>query len=64
MKRILDYIDRNYAEDIKLEMLAYLFNYNATYLGKLFKSHIGQYFNTYLDYVRIEKAKLFFAGRA
>ena len=36
MKRILDYIDRNYAEDIKLEMLAYLFNYNATYLGKLF----------------------------
>ena len=59
MKRILDYIDRNYAEDIKLEMLAYLFNYNATYLGKLFKSYTGQYFNTYLDYVRIEKAKLF-----
>lgn len=59
MKRILDYIDRNYDSDIKLENLASLYNYNCTYLGKLFKSQTGQHFNTYLDHVRIEKAMLF-----
>ncbi len=57
MKRILDYIDRNYAGDIKLENLAVLFNYNSTYLGKLFKAQTGMYFNAYLDSVRLEKAK-------
>lgn len=57
MKRILDYIDKNYAGEIKLESLAAMFNYNCNYLGKLFKSKTGMYFNTYLDHVRIEKAK-------
>lgn len=57
MKRILDYIDRNYSREIKLESLAALFNYNCSYLGKLFKSRTGMCFNTYLDRVRIEKAK-------
>jgi len=57
MKRILDYIDKNYAGDIKLESLATMFNYNCNYLGKLFKAKTGMFFNTYLDHVRIEKAK-------
>ena len=57
MKRILDYIDKNYAGEIKLESLASMFNYNCNYLGKLFKTKTGMYFNTYLDHVRIEKAK-------
>jgi len=57
INKILDYIDRNYRMDIKLENLASLFNYNSAYLGKLFKSHAGQSFNTYLDCFRIEKAK-------
>ncbi len=61
MKRILDYIDKNYAGEIKLESLAAMFNYNCNYLGKLFKSKTGMYFNTYLDHVRIEKAKQFLA---
>ncbi|MNG23684.1 HTH-type transcriptional regulator YesS [compost metagenome] len=42
---------------MKLETLADLFNYNSSYLGKLFKTHTGDHFNTYLDKVRIEKAK-------
>lgn len=57
-ERVKNYIDRNYQGEIRLENLAFLFNYNSTYLGKLFKSRTGQYFNTYLDQVRIEKAKL------
>ncbi|MFZ5988860.1 MAG: helix-turn-helix transcriptional regulator, partial [Bacillota bacterium] len=57
MKKIIDYINKNYNGDVKLETLAQMFNYNSAYLGKLFKSHTGEYFNTYLDMVRIENAK-------
>jgi two-component system response regulator YesN len=56
--RILNYIELNYAMDLKLDTLSSLFNYNRAYLGKLFKNNTGKYFNTYLDLVRIEKAKL------
>lgn len=57
MKKILDYIDRNYSSDIKLCVLSEVFNYNSNYLGKAFKEYTGEQFNTYLDKIRIEKAK-------
>lgn len=57
VKRMTDLIQRNYSENIKLESLAGAFNYNSAYLGKLFKNHTGENFNTYLDRVRINKAK-------
>lgn len=57
IKRILDFIERHYAENLKLETLGELFNYNSGYLGKLFKLHTGDTFNTYLDKVRIKNAK-------
>jgi len=57
MKKMIDLIQRNYQENLKLEALADVFNYNSAYLGKLFKNTTGEYFNTYLDKVRIEKAK-------
>lgn len=57
MDKIIDHIGRNYGEDIKLETLAEVFNYNSAYLGQMFKNHTGRYFNTYLDEVRINKAK-------
>ncbi len=57
VRRIIDYIYRYYEEDLKLEYLAKLFGYNPAYLGKIFKAHTGEYFNTYLDMVRMEKAK-------
>ncbi|WP_373233365.1 response regulator [Cohnella sp.] len=58
IKRMIDLIHRNYGENLKLEKLAELFNYNSAYLGKLFKQATGDHFNTYLDKVRIEQAKL------
>lgn len=33
---ILNYINHNYASQLKLETLAPLFGYNSSYLGKLF----------------------------
>lgn len=58
MKRIINYINKNYYNDLKLELLAQIFNYNSAYLGKAFKNYVGENFNTYLDKVRIEKAKV------
>ncbi|WP_026675154.1 response regulator [Alkalihalobacterium bogoriense] len=57
LKKLLVLIDTKYNENLKLERLAEVFNYNSAYLGKLFKSYTGEYFNTYLDKVRIENAK-------
>ncbi|MNN40620.1 HTH-type transcriptional regulator YesS [compost metagenome] len=54
---MLDMIHRNYGDNLKLETLAGVLNYNNAYLGKLFKNATGEYFNTYLDKVRIEQAK-------
>ncbi|NQX59973.1 response regulator transcription factor [Paenibacillus qinlingensis] len=55
--RMLIFIRRHYDKDLKLETLAEMFHYNSSYLGKLFKQQTGQYFNTYLDSLRIERAK-------
>lgn len=55
---ILYYINHNYQESIKLESLSNLFGYNTSYLGKLFKEHVGQNFNSYLDSVRIKQATI------
>ncbi|MCR2802487.1 response regulator transcription factor [Paenibacillus soyae] len=57
VKMMLDLIHRNFSDNLKLETLSGIFNYNSAYLGKLFKNVTGEYFNTYLDKVRIEKAK-------
>lgn len=55
--KILEYIERNYNQDLKLETIATLFNYNRDYLGKKIKCKTGKHFNTYLDSIRFEKAK-------
>lgn len=56
MKQMIDFIDRHYMEPLRLETMAEIFNYNSGYLGKLFKNHSGESFNTYLDHIRIERA--------
>ncbi len=56
LEDIIYYIHHNYQNDLKLEMLAKLFGYNNSYLGKLFKEKTGKSFNNYLECVRIENA--------
>ncbi|MFD2214787.1 response regulator transcription factor [Metabacillus endolithicus] len=57
LKKLVDFIHRHYHENLKLETLAKIFDYNSAYLGKIFKNHTGEYFNTYLDKIRMENAK-------
>lgn len=56
LKQILDFIERHYNENLKLDTLAELFNYTSGYLGKIFKNYTGSHFHTYLDQIRIQKA--------
>ncbi len=53
---ILYYIDHNYNTNLKLEMIASLFGYNSSYLGKIFTKTVGDSFNTYVDRIRIDHA--------
>ncbi len=55
--KVVHYVKTNYNTDLKLEMLGNLFNCNSAYLGKKFKEYTGVSFNTYMDIIRIEKAK-------
>ena len=57
--RVKEIVELNYADNLKLESLADVFKYNSAYLGKLFKSRVGVSFKTFLDEVRIRKAKEF-----
>jgi two-component system response regulator YesN len=54
---IIYYIDHNYQNNIKLESIAPLFGYNSAYLGKIFSKTVGQNFNSYVDYIRINHSK-------
>lgn len=58
-QRICSYIQENYGRPLKLEQIAEELGYNSIYLGKMFRSETGVSFNTYLEQVRLEKAKEF-----
>jgi two-component system, response regulator YesN len=57
VKRMLAYMEKNYDQDLKLESIAKIFNYNSAYLGKVFRKETGESFNNVLDHIRIENAK-------
>lgn len=57
LDEVLHYIRHNYQENLKLETLAPLFGYNSSYLGRLFTKKLNVNFNSYLDQVRIARAK-------
>lgn len=53
---LLQYIDQNYTQQLRLQDLAKKFGYDSAYLGKLLKQKTGHSFNTYLDNIRLERA--------
>ena len=57
MERVVRYIQANYNQELRLEMLAGIFGYNSAYLGKVFHQYAGENFNNYLDKIRITEAK-------
>ena len=55
--RMLGYVQSNYAKDLNLKTIASEFHNNPAYLGQLFKKETGQSFTSYLNSIRVQKAK-------
>ncbi len=57
VKKVRDYIDESYREDIALQDIAGAFGYSDVYFCKLFKQNFSMNFITYLNEYRMDKAK-------
>lgn len=55
--RIVQYVEKNYASDLKLDDAAKMMNMSYHYFSKFFKNNTGQTFTDYLAQVRITQAK-------
>lgn len=58
IKNIISYLQENYYQDISLQDIATQFHVHKVYLARSFKAETGQTINEYINYLRIEKAKL------
>ena len=56
-ERVVSYIDQNYMRRLTLEDVAQHVYLHKTYVSQLFTKHLGISFSTYLENVRINKAK-------
>jgi len=59
IKKVKEYLDQNYGEDISLELLSELTKLSPYYLLRLFKKQVGSTPHKYLTQRRIKKAKEF-----
>jgi two-component system response regulator YesN len=57
VKKMCEYVSKNYRDDMSLKTLSWQFNLSASYMGQLFKEETGCLFTDYLCDFRIEKAK-------
>ncbi len=62
ISRINTYIDSHYMEDLTLTSLANMFNYNPSYLSRLYKEQSRISLVAYINEQRINKAKLLLEG--
>lgn len=63
-RQVERYVQKNYSEELSLQLLSVEFNVNNVYLGRLFKKETGQYFNDYLNRIRLSHAKRMLAATA
>lgn len=57
IRRVKQYIESNFMEDISLNQLAELVDMNASYLSSVFKKETGMTYSEYLICCRMEQAK-------
>ena len=56
LKRIIEFIDKNYKEDITLSSLAEREYLSSAYLSKFFSKYMGKNFHGYLSSIKLEHA--------
>ena len=57
IKQIAEYVYLHYSEDISNEHIAAVFNYNPTYIGRIFKKFTGVSLHSFIVDYRIQVAK-------
>lgn len=57
IKRAINFIEHNYDQNISLEDVAKVINLSKQYVCNIFKKETGQNLSTYINQIRIEKAK-------
>ncbi len=57
IKNIISYIDKNYSQEITLNLLSKNFNVSPNYISRLFREETGENLFNYINEVRVEKAK-------
>lgn len=57
IKKVVRYIEKNYAQQLKLDDLASLAHVNSSYLSRLIKQETGSTLTEIITKIRIEKAK-------
>lgn len=57
IENAIDYIDKNFKENISLDMIASVCNLSPCYFSKLFKKEIGVNYTTYINNKKIDYAK-------
>lgn len=62
IKKAIQYISKNYANALTLELVANQVHLNPTYFSTLFKQSTGSSFKEYLNMVRVEESKRLLAN--
>ncbi|WFD11091.1 response regulator transcription factor [Tepidibacter hydrothermalis] len=57
LNNILEYIHNNYQENIKLKQCADKYHTSPSYIARMFKKHCGVTFITYINNLKIKKAR-------
>lgn len=58
IRQVIVYLNENYHKDLSLQNIADHFHIHKVYLSRSFKEETGNTLTSYLNYLRIEKAKL------
>lgn len=61
--KVIDYIRVNYYNKISLDDIAQHVNFSKAYLSRIFKEETGENISSYINKVRIEKAKLLLSDK-
>lgn len=63
IRQVILYLNENYHKDLSLQNIADHFHIHKVYLSRSFKEETGNTLTSYLNYLRIEKAKLLLCMR-
>lgn len=61
--KVIDYIRRNYYQKMTLDSIAKHVNFSKTYLSRIFKEETGENISSYINKVRVDRAKILLADQ-